>query len=334
VWALAGAAVLVGACSSSGDESTAVWPAAIRIALAAAVPGDIISLRSDGPAVEWIDRRAGTINRIADVAGTTDAAGTTDGEANIETIATIEVSTDGEQRGLLGTTSIGNRRFAAWTDPTTLDLVIGEIVEGELARVVWGGTTTQSKAIGGHLETYGGDILLGLGELTAWGDEHGSGALVTLDPDAAPTQEPVVVSDGWNNPFAFTVVQSAGGDEVIWVADNAPDSGPDPERLGRGDIADRRLATASPQRAPSAVVELPDGRLGVCGFLDGEMWAYDIPDPDSVGGEGGDSGEGDALELAERAGTIGGCLTAATVMDDGSIVTAIDGALAVYLAES
>ena len=42
-------------------------------------------------------------------------------------VATIAVSTEGEQRGLLGQAVIGDRRFAAWTDPETLDLVVGEV---------------------------------------------------------------------------------------------------------------------------------------------------------------------------------------------------------------
>ena len=33
-----------------------------------------------------------------------------------------------------------------------------------------------------------------------------------------------------------------------------------------------------PGRAPAAMVELPDGRIGICGFLDNELRAYDIVD--------------------------------------------------------
>ncbi len=291
---------LVGACGSDAADRSATRTI---VALPDAAPGDVISLRSDGTAVEWIDRRAGTIERLAD---------STTGDTGIDTVATIAVSTDGEQRGLLGTTVIDGRRFAAWTDPTSLDLLVGEIVDGAVDRIVWDGTTTRSKAIGGHLGTLDGRIVLGLGELTGWGEQHGSGALVLLEPDGAATQEPIVLSDGWNNPFAFVVVAGS----TVWIADNAPDGGPEPERLGRLDLPGHavRSATPGPQRAPSAIVVLPDGRLGVCGFLDGEMWAFD---PAGVG----------SVDTIEPEGSIGPCLTGATVADDGTIVTATEAGL-------
>jgi hypothetical protein len=144
--------------------------------------------------------------------------------------------------------------------------------------------------------------VLGLGSLTDWAKERGSGAMVSLD------HEPGVISDGWNNPFASTVAD----DDSIWVADNSPDGSDLPVEQRQGE----QIATAEdngpslieppPQRAPSAIVELPDGRYGVCGFLDNEMRAYEI-------------GPTDALQ---RSGTIGPCLTGAVVLTDGSIVTA------------
>lgn len=277
-------------------------------------PGDVISLRADGDVVEYISRRDGEIRAFnpalvgKTAAGQTAAGQTATGQSGSNVLAVIEVSTDGEQRGLLGHTVIDGRRFAAWTDPESRDLIVGDVTSGGIDRIVWQGTGTQSTAIGGHLDSRGGLIVLGLGSLTDWAKDNGSGALVTLDPDGPPNQEPVVISNGWNNPFAFAVVD----DEFIWVADNSPDGSDlavedrQPERIATAEGNGPGLLEPPPQRAPSAIVQLPDGRYGVCGFLDNEMRSYEI-------------GPDDALE---RAGTIGPCLTGATVLADGSIVTA------------
>ncbi|MBT4983863.1 MAG: hypothetical protein HOJ85_05505 [Ilumatobacter sp.] len=290
-----GTALLIGvialsACSDDPPDFEVADP------IGNAEPGDVIALRANGGAVEYVSRRTGEI-RSFDTA--TDAT---------QILATIGVSTDGEQRGLLGHTVIDDRRFAAWTDPDTFDLVVGEVTSGSVDRMIWSGTGTQSKAVGGHLDTIDGKILLGIGSLTDWANDHGSGAMVTLDPDGNEGQSPVVLSDGWNNPFAFTVLD----DGTIWVADNAPDGSDlpvaerDGERIATTDATGPSLLEPPPQRAPSAIVELPDGRLGVCGFLDNEMRSYSLTDDGNL----------------ERAGTIGPCLTGAAVLADGTIVTA------------
>jgi hypothetical protein len=289
-----GAALVVGllALAACADDKPGFE---VAIPIDDASPGDVIALRANGDSVEYVSRRSGEI-RSSNI---TDAA--------TDTLATIEVSTDGEQRGLLGHTVIDGRRFAAWTEPDTLDLVVGEVTSGAVDRIVWSGTGTQSKAVGGHVETLDGQILLGIGSLTDWAKDHGSGAIVSLGPDGAADQEPIVLSDGWNNPFAFTVTD----DGTIWVADNAPDGSDlpvaerDGERIATTDTSGPSILEPPPQRAPSAIVDLPDGRLGVCGFLDNEMRAYEVEDAQLT-----------------RAGTIGPCLTGAAVLDDGTIVTA------------
>ena len=58
------------------------------------------------------------------------------------------------------------------------------------------------------------------------------------------------------------------------------------------------------------MVELPDGRIGICGFLDNELRAYDIVDGATP------------VPTLERAGTIMPCNTGVAVFDDGTIVTA------------
>lgn len=288
-----------------------------------AVPGDIVGLSAnDGSrTVEWIDRLDGTIHAFP-VDGNGDDA--------VETLATIEVATEGEQRGLLGQVVIDGRRFAAWTEPATLDLLVGEVDVDGGTRIVWNAGPSGSGAIGGVMGELDGRILVGVGRNTGFDAESGvGGAMLTLDPDGDPDQEPDVISVGYTNPWAFAVVD---GSEV-WVADNA--AGPDPddesvddiERIGRAEQQpDRSTMTriAEPGRAPSAMIPLTDGRLGICGFLDAELRAYEIidgseldpPNPATVDLERSD---------VVRAGTIMPCLTGAAIFDDGTIVTAALG---------
>ncbi len=262
---MAGAVALVMASAGCGDEQPEFE---VVSQLDGLLPGDVIALRADGARIEYLVRREGTIVSMDP-----------DAPDAVDEIARVEVGTEGEQRGILGHAVIDGRRYAAWTMPDTLDLVVGEVTSGAVDRIVWNGTATQSKAIGGHLDVLDGRLLLGLGSLTDWAQAHGSGALVTLDPNGSPDQEPTVHSDGWSNPFAFLVAR----DGTVWVADNAMDGSdlPVDERArevisasGEGP----RIELPPPQRAPSAIVELPDGRLGVCGFLDNEMRAYEVVD--------------------------------------------------------
>jgi hypothetical protein len=280
-------AILLGACGADepGDPE-------VLMALGDRPPGEVIALRSDGEAVEWIERTAGRIVRLGPGADVPDV------------VTEIPVGIEGEQRGLLGHTVIDGRRFAAWTEPDTLRLVVGELTPDGPPQLVWTGTATGTRAVGGHLEALDGGLLLGLGELTGWAEEHGSGALVTLDPDGPPDQDPVVVSDGWNNPFAFVVT-----DDGVLVADNAPAGRP--ERLGLvADDDEVRTDLPAPERAPSAIAVLADGRIGVCGWLDGELRGHEL----------GDDG-------FERAGTPGPCRSGVAVTAAGRTVVVTDDAL-------
>ncbi len=302
-------------CSSDGANTSDHGPRTI-IELLDAQPGDVIALRAaDGESnvVEWIDRRAGTINSIDLTVGEP-------ADSDIVALASIEVGADGEQRGLLGHTVIDGVRYAAWTDPDTDHLLVGALgdvgTDGAPAivdRIVWDAGGTAGGAVGGHLDaTADGKLVLGIGQLTDWAKDHGSGAMLQLDPAAPSDQAPVVLSDGYINPFAFAVV-----DDQLWVADNAV--GDDTERIGpidlgagseRVDRADLDDTGATP-RAPSAVIALPDGHIAVCGFLDAELRRWSI-DPPAFGG------------------ALGPCLTGATVLPDGTIVTATaDGLVAI-----
>ena len=305
--ALVGVAALAG-CSSDGPESAAD-PVRTIVEFADAQPGEVIALRADDTdptVVEWIDRRAGTIRSI-DI----------DDPTTITVLASIDVGTDGEQRGLLGHTVVDGVRYAAWTDPDTEHLLVGELTAtptadgpADVDRIVWEAGGTAGGAVGGHLAaTADGMLVLGIGQLTDWAKEHGSGAMLQLDPQGPPEQTPVVLSDGYINPFAFAV----DGDR-LWVADNAV--GDDTERTGIVDLANgsQRLdrqdldATGGAPRAPSAVAVLGDGSVAVCGFLDAELrpWSPDTP------------GYGAA---------IGPCLTGAAMLANGTIVTATADAL-------
>ncbi|MGB7878055.1 MAG: hypothetical protein WBL31_04770 [Ilumatobacteraceae bacterium] len=304
----AATASLATGCSSDGsvDISSAGTAAPrVLIELIDSAPGDVIALRAatgDGEAggttVEWIDRRAGTIRAltIPDEGARTPE----DLVADVSTLATIDVSTEGEQRGLLGHTVIDGIRYAAWTDPDTNHLLVGEVgADTSSVRIVWDGGGTAGGAVGGHLEASDdGQLILGIGQLTDWAKANGSGAMVRLDPAGPSDQEPMISSDGYTNPFAFTVA----GDQ-LWVADNAV--GDDVERIGRGDLDERDQHTATGQapRAPSAMIALDDGTLGVCGFLDGQLLAWRTDD-------------------AGYSSTLGPCLTGAATLPDGTIVTA------------
>ncbi len=298
--------LLSGACA--GDDTS---EPEVLTALPDARPGDTVGLVANesetGRFVEWIDRLDGTIQRL-DI---------DDESTEIETVATIPVGTDGEQRGLLGQVVIDGRRFAAWTQPETFELVVGEIVDGVPGDIVWSAGPARGGAIGGVLGERDGEIVLGLGRNTAWDAEtQVGGAMLLIDPDGGPDQEAEAISVGYTNPWAFTVTD----DGAVWVADNA--AGPDPddesrddiERIGRADLQDDRndmTEITEPGRAPASMVELPDGRIGICGFLDNELVAFEVVDSDV--------GPDSALE---RAVTIMPCLTGAAEFDAGPIGTA------------
>lgn len=311
-------AMLGTGCGGSDDTPSEPEPV---LELPDSTPGDIVGLVArddlDQRSIEWINRLDGTIHRLE----------LDDNDASPEVIAEIPIGADGEQRGLLGQVVIDGRRFAAWTQPDTFELVVGEIVDGGPGNLVWSAGEASSGAIGGVLGQLDGRILIGVGRNTGFDRQtQVGGAMLTLDPDGPIDQAPVEISLGYTNPWAFTVTE---GDD-IWVADNAAGADPeddsvdDIERIGRADLLpDRadmtRIVEAG--RAPSAMIPLPDGRLAICGFLDNELRAYEIVD-----GADADPSNPATVDLAEselaRAGTIMPCITGAAIFDDGTIVTA------------
>jgi hypothetical protein len=242
------------------------------------------------------------------------AGGEPDGEPAAEPVAEVATeASEEDQRGLLGVAVDGERVFAAWTRATDGRLVVGEVTGGA-ERLAWVGPRSSELANGGHLELLpDGRLVIGVGDLQQPDlvDEPGApnGKLLALDPAGPPGQRPQPLSGGWNNPFAFAVT----ADGAVWVADNAP--GDEPERIGRGDpeaAADTAAAdrTALPgRRAPAALVELGPGRLGLCGYLDGELTVVDV--------------RGDRPRVGGRLAT--GCRTGAAVLADGRLAIS-DGA--------
>ncbi|MEM1332070.1 MAG: hypothetical protein AAGG08_01315 [Actinomycetota bacterium] len=299
----------IAACSSDpatpGASSSPPEPTTLR-SFPSAAPGDLVGLVADDErrVVAWLTRNSGTVVELA----------VDDPSAEPVVVAQLAVSVDSQQGGLLGQAVVDGRRHLAWTTPSANELVVGTVDEDGTASIGWSAGAAGDGAIGGTLVgTDDGAIVMTVGRNTAFDAETETGGAVLRFDDAALEAGPDVISVGYTNPWATAVV----GDE-IWVWDNA--AGPDPddpevddvERFGRADLGDRDsfVRSSVTDRAPTAIVELPDGRLGVCGFLDNELRAYDVVD--------GETGE---RTLLERAGTIMPCNAGAAVFSDGTIVT-------------
>jgi hypothetical protein len=115
----------------------------------------------------------------------------------------------------------------------------------------------------------------------------------------------VVLSRGWNNPFAFTYLGTQ-----LWVADNSP--GRAPERLARGDLGVPRDVTDLPRRtAPSGLVALDRGAFAVCGFVSGTLDRY----------------VRDGRRYRDAGTLASGCRYGAVRLTDGRIAFAADDAI-------
>lgn len=203
----------------------------------------------------------------------------------------------GGQRGLLGLAVLRGRVYAAWTDARRR-LVVGLLRRGASPRLRWVGPRTATLANGGHLVAGPhGMLVIGIGDLQRGAQR---GRLLGLDPAGPAGQRPLVLSRGWNNPFAFTY-----DGPRLWVADNSP--GRAPERLARGDGGVPRDVTVLGRKtAPSGLVAIGGGALAVCGFVSGALDRYVL------------DGSGHRL-----AGTIAsGCRYGAVRLSDGRVAFA------------
>lgn len=274
---------------------------------------------SDGAAVDLDGLAAGALaatpdggflvaDRLRGVIVAVDAQGV----VGARPVATVAVDPDAEgQRGLVGVVATGDEVYAAWTRASDDRLVVGQVAPSP-ERIVWLGPPSTDLANGGHLQVAAdGRLLVGIGDLqdpaSTPDPATPNGKLLLLDPSGPAEQVPAVVSAGWNNPYGF-VVTSEG---AVWVADNAP--GERAERLGRGDDpagAPVDVVDLPGRRAPSVLVELRPGVLGLCGFLDGTLVAVDVMGPEPVV---------DTEVLAD------GCRTGAVVLAGGRRVAVSDG---------
>lgn len=237
------------------------------------------------------------------------------GELAAESLASVDVVADDQQQGLLGLARLTDGRlFAAWTRAEDGKLVVGE-VGGDLEepRLLWIGPDSVPQGNGGHLEVSPrGKIVIGVGDAGATelidDPEAPNGKMLALDPDRGTRQTPEILSSGWRNPFAFAYDDFGR----LWVADNA---GPGtPERIGLGDEEDTSIIELNENLAPAALVSLPDGDLGMCSYLTGEMRRVRVDLGDRPGEDPTASLSADVI--------LEPCTVGAVVLDDGSTVFA------------
>jgi len=270
----------------SGPQTSLVYDGIEAVSLAEGADGSLLIAQ----------RESGRILRI-----THEALSRRVAPGDIESIAEVEVASVG-QRGLLGIAEVDGRVYAAWTRPDE-QLVVGEV--SPATRPVWDGYLSKAGANGGRLVVDpNGQLIIGVGTLrdsSLLNDPDApNGKLLRLDPLGPPTQTPLVVSAGWNNPFALAY---ADGDH-LWVADNHPSDGDEP--LVRAD-RDASLTILPNDSAATGLASIDD-RLYVCTWNTRSLLRYVI-EP---------SGQ------AERAGTIATDCLRDVVAIDGRLFYAAD----------
>ena len=289
-----GSALLVASCGGSPRASDAVAEPVATVRFADEAGPTALVVDEDGRLLVG-ERTTGRVRAVVD------------GQPDAVPVAEVAVRRDG-QRGLLGLAVLDGRLFACWVRAEDGRIVVGELTRDPTGyrdppaeRLVWEGPRSSDLANGGHLDVWDGRLVVGIGDLedreTASDPTSPNGKLLALDPDGPADQQPEVLSSGWNNPFAFTV---AG--DVVWVADNSP--GDEPERLGRGDRPDGPRIELDGERAPSALVPIGGGQLGLCGFLTGELVVVEVDG---------------AAPLVGSTVAATGCRTGAVLLPDGSV---------------
>jgi hypothetical protein len=98
------------------------------------------------------------------------------------------------------------------------------------------------------------------------------------------------------------------------VADNAPPG--QAERIGLGDKEDGSVIELSENLAPSALIVLPDGDLGLCGFIEGQMRKVAV-------NRGGRTGTDPTAELTGDV-VVEPCTVGAAQLTDGTTLFATE----------
>ena len=266
------------------------------------------------------ERRSGRILRVAAdqlrkrPPGPTAAAGTAATAAApavraATEVATVVVATEGQQ-GLLGLAVEDDGALlvgATVPGPPPHQSLLRIRSGGGRPEVVWSGVPAVQQAIGGRVAIGAdGGVVMGLGSFERDPATPPYGSLLRLDPTGPADQAPVVLSSGWNNPFAFTV----GADGVLWVADNSP--GAVPERFGRGDGSVRPVDLAG-IRAPSGLAEVGPGRFLLCGYVSERLQEVRV-----------------APDGGTQVGTaVGGCRLGVVALPGGDLAVAGPGGVAI-----
>lgn len=194
-------------------------------------------------------------------------------------VARVDVATEGQQ-GLLGLAVLPDGTLVAGASvpgPPARQSLVRFPAGGGPAEVVWSGPMVVEQAIGGRVAVApDGRVVMGLGSFERDPVEAPYGSLLSLDPAGPATQDPVAVSSGWNNPFAFAF----SPDGRLWVADNSP--GDVAERIGRGDGAGP-VTELEGVRAPSGLAVPAADRLVVCGYVSERLEEFTVAADGTVG---------------------------------------------------
>ncbi|MEO8475919.1 MAG: PQQ-dependent sugar dehydrogenase [Actinomycetota bacterium] len=258
---LALAAAVIAGTTAPGASWVVVPDAAFPAAMAALPAGA-------GGGFVYGERLTGRVMQVSGV--------TPDAPSSVTVFDRVDVSIEGEQRGLLGLAADGSRIYAAWTEPTGR-IVVGRLEGDGDPTLIWRGPASTDRANGGHLEfAPDGSLVIGVGSLlddvAARDPDTVNGKLLALDPDGPADQAPSVISGGWNNPFAFGYAP----DGTLYVADNSGGDAPERLAIGNAGPSPEVLATWSAHTVASGLTVLDDAHLLVCTYLTRRLIPFTI----------------------------------------------------------
>ncbi len=321
-----GPALLLGGCSGTDNDGAresprpTVPPRGQALDLTTEFPATLVALPDGGLLVGEL--ATGRILKVPAEPQVDPAIEPGFGRADV--LVTLPVAPDGGfplQVGLTGlaTDPPGGRVFAAWVRADDDRMVVSEVVGGS-TRDVWIGPMAATQASAGRLVWWRGRLVVSIGDRlqSRTADpplDDLRSALVSLDPDGSPSQQPIIVSTDWNNPFAVTVDSS----DRLLVADNVPKGGP--ERLGvttePGSTTLSELGSEGEHLAPAGIAEVRPGVAWICGWITGLVTELPI-------GTDGRARWADRTELADVP-----CSLDVVVLVDGRIAVSTDSGVRV-----